>query len=363
MGSSCGTDCQIILKGTPITLVAVPDTGSIFIGWSGDCVGTNAQTTLTMSADKTCTATFEIVEFYYPLTTSVEGKGTVTFQTTGGKACNPSSDACQSYPKGSEAKLLASADDGWTFKEWQGDCQDLENPAKVTMDKGKSCQAVFEVVPPPQTLQVKVTGAGKVQLSIEGDIEGEATEDKPFSYKGTTVVNLTAIANDGFEFAGWSGNNCEADTTTNPTVVVSLSEDKSCTATFKIVTEDKTLSIEVAGTGKGQVVSEPAGIACSDSCQTKFSNNTEVTLTATPTDANSRFVNWQRDCEGLENPAKVTMDKDKTCQAMFANDDTNYLQVNVTGTGKVASEPAGIDCPDSCQIQYSNNNTDHSDRR
>ncbi len=355
MGSDCGTGCQKILKGTPITLVAVPDTGSIFKSWSGDCVGTDAQTTLTITDNKTCTATFEIFEIV-ALTTSVEGKGTVTFQTTGGKVCNPSSDACQSYPKGSEAKLLASADDGWTFKEWQGDCQDLENPAKVTMDEGKSCQAVFEEV--SYDLQVNTEGNGEVTVAPLGTA-CDSGRTGCQRYPSDETVTLKAIAKSGWEFTGWSGN-CEADTT-NSTVAVSLSKNKTCTATFiKIETEDKTLdktlSIEVSG--KGQVASQPAGIDCSDSCQTKFSNNTEVTLTATPTDADSRFVNWQEDCQGSENPTKVTMETDKKCQAVFADITKYLLQVNVTGTGQMVSEPAGIDCSDSCQIQYSNNNTE-----
>ncbi len=350
-GSSCGTDCQKILKGTPITLMAVPDTGSIFTGWSDDCVGTEAQTTLTITADKTCTATFEKVEFYYSLTTSVEGNGTVTFQTTGGKACNPSSDTCQSYPKGSVAKLLASADEGWKLKAWQGDCQGSENSAKVTMDKEKSCQVVFEEEV-SYDLQVNTEGNGEVTVAPLGTA-CDSGRTGCQRYPSNETVTLKAIAKSGWEFAGWSGNNCEADTT-NPTVAVSLSEDKTCTATFRIETPDKTLSIEVSG--KGQVISEPTGIDCPDHCQTLFSNTTEVTLTATtPTDANSRFVNWQGDCQGSENPTKVTMDKGKTCQAMFADDDTNYLQVNVTGTGKVVSEPTGIDCPDHCQTPFSNN--------
>jgi len=59
-GIDCGADCtESILNDTVITLTAVPDTDSQFIGWSGggcttgDCV-------ITMTADTTVTATFDI---------------------------------------------------------------------------------------------------------------------------------------------------------------------------------------------------------------------------------------------------------------------------------------------------------------
>ena len=46
------------LAGTVVDLEAIPDTGYEFDSWSGDLSGTNNQTTITMSSDKTITATF-----------------------------------------------------------------------------------------------------------------------------------------------------------------------------------------------------------------------------------------------------------------------------------------------------------------
>ena len=60
-GIDCGADCaEWYDQGTPVTLTATPDVGSVFAGWSGDCSGTNPTTTVTMDADKTCTATFNL---------------------------------------------------------------------------------------------------------------------------------------------------------------------------------------------------------------------------------------------------------------------------------------------------------------
>jgi CSLREA domain-containing protein/uncharacterized repeat protein (TIGR02543 family) len=60
-GINYGVDCaEWYDEDTPVTLTATPDAGSVFAGWSGDCSGTNPTTTVTMDADKTCTATFNL---------------------------------------------------------------------------------------------------------------------------------------------------------------------------------------------------------------------------------------------------------------------------------------------------------------
>ncbi len=49
---------------TSVTLTSTPDTGSTFIGWSGDCSSCqlNNVCQLTMNEDKTCVAVFNIIE-------------------------------------------------------------------------------------------------------------------------------------------------------------------------------------------------------------------------------------------------------------------------------------------------------------
>ena len=45
-------------KGTAVTIHAAPDSNSIFEAWSGNCSGTNRTCTVTMTGDKTATASF-----------------------------------------------------------------------------------------------------------------------------------------------------------------------------------------------------------------------------------------------------------------------------------------------------------------
>jgi hypothetical protein len=68
-GIDCGADCtEWYGPETQVTLTATPDAGSVFAGWSGDCVradtrgagnGPNDRSiTFTMFDDMTCTANF-----------------------------------------------------------------------------------------------------------------------------------------------------------------------------------------------------------------------------------------------------------------------------------------------------------------
>ncbi len=57
---NCGTSCSgEYLQGSSVTLTAVPDSNSLFAGWSGACTGTDA-CLVTLNTDTTATATFNL---------------------------------------------------------------------------------------------------------------------------------------------------------------------------------------------------------------------------------------------------------------------------------------------------------------
>jgi len=58
-GIDCGPDCaEVYGGGTSVTLTAVPDGGSTFTGWGGDCTGTD-ECMLVMDDDQSAEATFD----------------------------------------------------------------------------------------------------------------------------------------------------------------------------------------------------------------------------------------------------------------------------------------------------------------
>lgn len=58
-GINCGGTCSAsYVEDTVVTLTATPNTGWRFVGWGGDCSGTNTQCTLTINGSKNVTASF-----------------------------------------------------------------------------------------------------------------------------------------------------------------------------------------------------------------------------------------------------------------------------------------------------------------
>ena len=82
-----------------------------------------------------------------------------------------------------------------------------------------------------------------------------------------------------------------------------------------------TLTVINSGTGfegSGTITSSPSGIACGSDCAETYAPGTVVTLTATPS-LGSTFDRWLGDCStcGTDRTCSITMDGDKTCEAVF----------------------------------------------
>lgn len=84
-------------------------------------------------------------------------------------------------------------------------------------------------------------------------------------------------------------------------------------------TPKHTLSVDVTGSGEGNVTSDPAGIDCpgAELCSNAFDDGTEVTLTASPAEG-STFTAWGGDCASQSgSTCSITMDQDRSVTAQF----------------------------------------------
>lgn len=111
-----------------------------------------------------------------------------------------------------------------------------------------------------------------------------------------------------------------------------------------------TLTVAGAGSGNGTVSSAPSGINCtstagttSGNCSAGFADGSSVTLMATPT--SGTFTGWSGACSGT-GTCVVSMTQARSVTATFTADAMQLLTVagGGTGSGTVASSPAGISC-------------------
>lgn len=77
-GIDCPGDCtEAFPDGTPVTLTATAEPGALFVGWSGACTGTGS-CLLTMSTDRSVTATFDTMPFVDGFETGDTGRWSAT---------------------------------------------------------------------------------------------------------------------------------------------------------------------------------------------------------------------------------------------------------------------------------------------
>ena len=301
-------------SGSSHTLsVSSPQSGSagtqyVFGSWSDG--GGQSHTITTSSSAATYTASFDT---QYSLTTSINPPA--------GGTVNP--PGLNWYTSGQGVSILATANTGYSFSGWAGGLSGSTNPVSLTMDGPKSITANYtQTLPPPvqYSLTVNVIGSGTVTKN----------PDKS-TYNQGDQVTLTAVANSGYSFGGWSG---DVNGMTNP-VTLTMNGNKTVTATFTQAPAPPTqYSLTVNVVGSGSVTKNPD--------KPSYNAGDQVTLTATPGSGYS-FSNWSGDAIGTTNPVTLIMNGNKTVTATFTQapaPPTQYsLTVNVVGSGSVTKNP------------------------
>jgi hypothetical protein len=90
-----------------------------------------------------------------------------------------------------------------------------------------------------------------------------------------------------------------------------------------------TLTVALAGTGAGEVISKPAGLSCGTTCSAPFANGSQVSLTQKPS-AGSTFAGWSGDCSGLGD-CTLTMNQAHSVKAAFAPVATFSVSGSIVG--------------------------------
>lgn len=269
-------------SGTVVELTAEPADNWEFVEWQGDLEGSENPETITIEGETEVTAVFSPIS--YPLTINIEGKGSVDENVVQAKTTD--------YPFGTIVELTAVPDSAWTFQEWEGDIESTDNPVEITIDEPKTVTVTFErlfsltTIPIPEeggtvdpsegefirdtsfdveatpnegwrfvewrgdftgttnpfnltmngnktleahferedfTLDTTTVGMGNILLDV---LVGSETET---GYEFDSVVEVTAVPADGWEFVEWQG---DLSGTANPNTIT-IDGNKSITAVFR----------------------------------------------------------------------------------------------------------------------------------
>ena len=293
-------------QGTPVTVTATANTGYQFTGWSGACTGTGS-CTVTISSDKTVIANFALVQYTLSTVVSPSGAGAVT-PASGSK-----------FDHGTQVAVTATANTGYQFTGWSGGGCSGTGACTLTMTGDTTVTATFALVQHTLTPAVSPSGAGAITPSV------------PTKYDYNTLVSVTAVANPGYQFTGWSGA-CTGTGACN----VTMTGDKTVTANFAVV--QYTLTPGMTPSGAGTII---------PSAPTKYNYNTTVIVTATG-NPGYQFTGWSGACTGT-GPCSVLMTGDRSVTA-------NYVVLQYTLTPSVNPSGAGTTTP-SAPTKYNYNTT------
>jgi hypothetical protein len=226
-------DCsETFSEGTQVVLTAVPDGDSALGGWSGCDQASGSECTVTLAGDTDVTATFVDTSGpgAFPLQVTVAGSGDGFVRSNpDGLGCGGS---CSYFVEaGAVFTLTAEPSAGSTFESWSG-CDSVSGPTcTISMTGSRNVTASFASDPGPGPTQRNLavtlagSGSGDVTSSPAGiDCGSSCSED----FDDGTVVTLTASADAGSSFDGWSG----CDSTSGTQCTVSMDSDVTVTATF-----------------------------------------------------------------------------------------------------------------------------------
>jgi hypothetical protein len=317
-------------EGTELALVATPEAGSKFAGYSagtGSAAGcTTSPCAFTIEADSEVTATFDpIAKFALKVKKGGTGSGTIT-SSPAAIACPPTCSA--EFEEGTTIILTATPDLGSEFVEWLGCDEATGNKCKETISAAKEVTAIFNLVPPTKfALKVKKigTGTGKVESTSPVSPKIVCGTECEKEFNEGTKVTLTQSAEAGSEFIEWGGA-C----TGSGACEVTMSAAKEVTAKFDLKAKPEfKLTIAKAGTGSGSVTCNAGA------CAATYPGGTEVTLTASAA-SGSTFAGWSgAGCSGTAS-CKVTLNADTTVTATFNKEEVKPPPPT-EGTAKAAA--------------------------
>lgn len=287
---------QTYLEGSVVTITATPGQGQQFAGWSGDASGTTNPLDITMSSNKTITASFipvqtsQLITNITPSSSRSYVHGTMTTGVQYHTDRNYTITSLPSYLNGAE--MIRTAND------------DKTNTSTNLLNFTLSQDAIVYVAYDPRATSLPAWLSNWQKLSDKIGVTDKIVNADIYSKsfpKGIVTLGGNLASPAAGAMTGY--------------YVAALPSSQPI---------DYKLSLSVSG--NGSVTKNPN--------QSTYTSGTNVSLSAVP-ESGYQFSNWSGDATGSANPLNVTMDGDKTISAVFVPVSGGPLVSNVViNTGK-----------------------------
>jgi hypothetical protein len=288
--------------GDEVVLTAVPATGYHLVSWTVDGETVEGDTkTIVITDNVEVTATFGIDSYTVTVTASPAEGGTVEGQGV--------------YEYNTPAVITATANEGYTFAGWTVNGEAVE---------GVEPTYNFNVTGDTEIVALFTINSYTVNVTANPAEAGEVTGADTYEYN--TEATVTATANYGYTFAGWTVNG-EAVEGTETTYTFTVTGDTEVVANFTINNYEVTVT---ANPAEGGVVTGTD----------TYEYNTEATVTATANEGYT-FAGWTVNgeaVEGTETTYTFTVTGDTEVVANFT---INGYLVTVTANPTEAGEVTG----------------------
>ena len=262
-----------------------------------------------MDDHKTLTANFTKGTVpYYTL-------ATVTNQDVRAITRNPDN---ASYREGAMVTVTAPTVDGYEFTGWSGASTSTNTIVTVTMDGNKTLTANYKQVNYTLITSMNSTTGGQVSRVPNKDL-----------YVSGEKVTVSATANPGYKFTGWTGVSTSKDTA----VTVTMNSNLTLTANF----EQVTYTLETNGNPiNGGFVSRSPN-------KDTYTYNAEVTVTADTANGYT-FTGWSGASTSKAASITITMNGNKTLTANFQQVQyTLTTSISPSGSGTISRTPTSTD--------------------
>jgi hypothetical protein len=297
-GINCGgamSECQVSLgAAATLTITATPDPGYVFTGWTGNCAGGAATTTVHVNGGKVCGALFEPAVTSAPRTFLFWDSQPGEYVGAGQRTVYSAGNAqwwVTGAADGSRVQIgLGSGGDSWSLAFHAPDGQVL-SPGNYVAHSGSA-------VGPFAGMSISGAGRGCSRST------------------GRFVVLELVVASDGTiaSFAADFEQHCESIPI--PGLFGALRYNSSIDSVVPFGGAYPTYALTIPQPVNGRITG--SGVDCGTGgalCQLAFAGATQVTLTATP-DPGYVFVGWTGECRG-STTTTILINGPRTCSASF----------------------------------------------